>query len=121
MRALGFILLIAGFAAMNWETLAARDIIYGAATDQMHRMPQQESYTREDVHLGVVRVAHDVWDRATPTFYFSGVAMLAGGLLAVFAPKRQTREKAQQDGAANGSQPNRSETNGTSSVAGSRR
>ena len=121
MRLLGIIILIAGFVAMNWKTLAARDIIYGVALDQMHRLPQQESYAREDVHLAMDRVAHDVWDRATPTFYFSGVAMLVGGLVAAVAPRKQGREKAQPDGAANRNQPIRSETNRTSAAAGSDR
>jgi hypothetical protein len=74
---------------MNWKTLDARDIIYGAATDQMQRMPRQESYARDDVRLGMVRVATDVWDRSTTTFYLSGVAMLVGGFLLAFAPKKQ--------------------------------
>lgn len=92
MRILGFTLLIVGFAAMNWKIMQARDIQYGAASDQMQRMSQQESYARKDVMIGMVRVASDVWDHTTLTFYFSGVAMLAGGLLTAFGPKRQRHE-----------------------------
>ena len=107
MRILGFILLVVGFAAMNWKTLDARDIIYRAATDEMQRMPQQESYAHNDVRLGMVRVAHDVWDRTTTTFYLSGVAMLAGGLFVAFSPKRQRHEteKAQPSAGGNAAPP----------------
>jgi len=118
MRVLGFILLFAGFAVMNCKMFAARDIIYGAAASQMERMPQQEAYTRQEVLQGMSRVGHAVWG-ATDTFYFSGVAMLVGGLLAAVAPRKQAPQKAQPDGAANRSQPVRSETSRTSAAAGS--
>jgi hypothetical protein len=85
--------------------MQARDIAYGAAGDQMGRLPKQESYDRNDVSLRMIRVASDVWDRAIPTFYFSGVAMLVGGLLAAFGAKRpklaaRTAQSGRPDGIA---------------------
>lgn len=92
MRLLGFALLVIGFAVMNWKTMQARDITLGVVSEQLHRMPQQESYSVEDVRLAMKRVARDTWDRTTSWFYFSGVVMLTGGLLAAFGQRRQRHE-----------------------------
>ncbi len=109
MRILGFTLLVLGFAVMNWKSMQARDIQWGAVATVMNRMPQQESYERQDLWHGMICVAQDVWSE-TDWFCFSGAAMFAGGLLVAFAPKKQRREThtVQQSAGGNAAPPHAS-------------
>jgi hypothetical protein len=81
MRLFGYILLIGGFVAINWEMMAARDIIYGACRDLEEQMAQQQFYTRDDVRIAMVNAANATWQRTAPWFVKPGLAMLIGSFL----------------------------------------
>ena len=100
MKALGLGLLIFGFALLNWSAMHARDTVYGAVTKEMGRMPNQEPYPRNEVMIGMSRVAHIVYDRTATVSFFSGVLMFVGGLLVAFGTRRHAPP--QPDTAPNG-------------------
>lgn len=70
MRLLGYALLVIGFGAINWKTMHARDITLGVTYRHLQRIPQQGSYSRDDVVDAMSHAARDTWDRSTPWFYF---------------------------------------------------
>ena len=81
MKFFGYTLLFVGFAAMNWKTLQAREIALSVVSEHMQRMPQQESYSREEVRQTLRGAVADTWGRSTPWFYFCASAIFAGGVL----------------------------------------
>jgi hypothetical protein len=91
MRNLGYILLIVGFIATNWKIMHARDIKYTVVSEELRRMPQQESYSREDVRKSLDSAVTDSWLSMSPWSFFPSWAMLAGGVLLGISCRQKRR------------------------------
>jgi hypothetical protein len=97
--------------ARDWRVFASPD--YSASTNIVVAFSTSEPLTRREV---LQKLARETGSEIRIGYCGTGATFLFGA-----HPSFTRLRMAQQNGPANGSQPIRSETNGTSSAAGSRR
>ena len=82
MRLIGYILLFGGFAAITLTGLHAREYRYAVVSQELQQLSlRQDSYAGEDVRQALSRAVSTSWDHIYIISFFSGIAMLAGGVL----------------------------------------
>jgi hypothetical protein len=80
MRKVGYLLLILGFAVVMFRALDRITHALSITSDQMAALPQQDSFTREQVQAAMLRVA--LARRESDAFAVGpGILMLCGAVL----------------------------------------
>jgi hypothetical protein len=92
-RLLGYILLVVGLLSVCWKQTDARRIIYTTASEQSQRLPQQETFTRDEVHLAILNTSYSVWDSTSPWFIMPAVIMFTGGVLVDIGRRRRVHNQ----------------------------
>jgi hypothetical protein len=113
-----YVLLIGGFLWISVITVEWFDAPHRHAwVEQSEQLPGGDNVPREAAVAGLRNVQKSL-DGYYSQLFIAGFLMLVGGVVNGINLRRKVTE---QDGPANGSQPIRSETNRTSSAAGSGR
>jgi hypothetical protein len=113
-----YVLLIGGGLWISVITVEWFDAPHRHAwVGQSEQLPGGDNVPREAAVAGL-RSLQKSLDGYYSQLFIAGFLMLVGGVVNGINLRRRVTE---QDGAANGSQPNHSQTNSTSSTAGSRR
>ena len=89
MRRLGFVLLFAGFLAMNWQASRSLGITVGATNEQMARLGNKPSYDSEEVYAAVRRAARSASDPLA--YVLCGLVTFTGGMFAGFGIKKGSK------------------------------
>ena len=93
MRILGYVLLLAGFAGLMAPHLGLVQDAISIAYERSSRLPDKDSYTKQELADVVTGAALSV-ARGAPSGVVPGLMMLAGGVLVDEARRRALRKMA---------------------------
>jgi hypothetical protein len=88
MRILAYAMLISGFFWVCFCQFEIHGLERAALSAQFDKLPKQQSYSVEDVHLAIHDAVVDMADRI-PQFFIGACMMLGGGMILDWTKRRK--------------------------------